>query len=192
MSGMRQAITAEGKRVVSCRKCKQDTYRLSRVCSSCQAKERKRYVRDATASRGDSVYDALAMLPEGRAKVALLWWSMNDELAVECASVFIDTKGSRTRLAKYRLKLHEWLELVALQKSQCAICQSATHPLALNIDHDHGTGVVRGLLCTPCNTGLGSLGVDNGAAGVERALAVLAYAQRAAEISRSTSRKKIS
>ena len=42
----------------------------------------------------------------------------------------------------------------------CAICQA--QPGVLQFDHDHMTGVFRGLLCHGCNTGLG-LFKDNAA-----------------------------
>ena len=50
----------------------------------------------------------------------------------------------------------------------CAICKSSAN---LHIDHDHGTGLFRGILCSRCNNGLGFLG-DN-ISGIEKALAYL-------------------
>ncbi|WP_083230265.1 endonuclease VII domain-containing protein [Curtobacterium sp. UCD-KPL2560] len=39
----------------------------------------------------------------------------------------------------------------------CAICGSTND---LRVDHDHKTGAVRGLLCSPCNVGIGWLQDD--------------------------------
>lgn len=42
--------------------------------------------------------------------------------------------------------------LFTKQDGQCAICdQSPTGKRPLNVDHDHDTGIARGLLCNPCN-----------------------------------------
>lgn len=43
------------------------------------------------------------------------------------------------------------------QNNKCAICWEDRK---LNIDHCHTTGVVRGLLCNVCNTGLGKVRED--------------------------------
>lgn len=42
------------------------------------------------------------------------------------------------------------------QGGRCAVCgkQQTQH---LHVDHDHASGVVRGLLCSDCNTALGHL-----------------------------------
>jgi len=41
------------------------------------------------------------------------------------------------------------------QGGGCAICGARPKSRRLNIDHEHGTGAVRGLLCPRCNRGLG-------------------------------------
>lgn len=59
---------------------------------------------------------------------------------------------------------HDWYEkTLADQGGGCAICGSKTsrgNRKYLHVDHDHATGKVRGLLCGPCNRGIGQLGDD--------------------------------
>jgi hypothetical protein len=43
------------------------------------------------------------------------------------------------------------------QGGVCAICKAKPTHRDLDLDHNHGTNVARGLLCTGCNTGLGNL-----------------------------------
>jgi len=45
---------------------------------------------------------------------------------------------------------------------KCAICGRRASEIGRPhaIDHDHGTGKVRGILCEPCNMGLGKFGDD--------------------------------
>lgn len=56
------------------------------------------------------------------------------------------------RLYQYRLTLDQFHALSEAQDFQCAICDSEE---PLTIDHDHASGKVRGLLCKPCNFGIG-------------------------------------
>lgn len=66
-------------------------------------------------------------------------------------------RNSRYRLI-YGIDLDEYERMLAVQGGVCAICdqpEKAKNRL-LCVDHDHQTGVVRGLLCTRCNTALGS------------------------------------
>lgn len=52
----------------------------------------------------------------------------------------------------YGLSPGEYAALLAAQDGRCAICQRATGKARrLAVDHDHDTGEVRGLLCSPCN-----------------------------------------
>ena len=58
------------------------------------------------------------------------------------------------------------------QDGKCAICATSTPGTTgvFAIDHDHKTGVVRGLLCRSCNVGIGNLGDDS-----ERLLRAVEY-----------------
>lgn len=55
---------------------------------------------------------------------------------------------------KYGLTVQQFEDLVKKQDGKCAICGQAK---PLNVDHNHETEIVRGLLCTRCNTTLGVL-----------------------------------
>ena len=68
----------------------------------------------------------------------------------------------RQILGRYKLTLEQYSEMLAKQDDACAICgdketgRNQHGPIALSVDHDHGTGQVRGLLCRRCNMLLGA------------------------------------
>lgn len=62
--------------------------------------------------------------------------------------------------ARRRVRAHgtDGTSLIAEQGGRCAICWTAFSMLRskyVHIDHDHRTGLVRGVLCAACNSGLG-------------------------------------
>lgn len=58
----------------------------------------------------------------------------------------------------YGIEAGEYERLYKAQGGKCAICQYATgQSKRLAVDHNHNTGVVRGLLCGPCNQFVGRL-----------------------------------
>jgi hypothetical protein len=64
-------------------------------------------------------------------------------------------------LAQYGLTPDDYDRLLTAQGERCAICQAydpGPDRHTFVVDHDHDTGRVRGLLCGPCNMGLGLLG----------------------------------
>jgi hypothetical protein len=77
-------------------------------------------------------------------------------------------RSPKRRAGRYGLTVAQLDALTIAQLGRCAICGVELH--AMQIDHNHETGVVRGLLCVTCNTGLGKLGDS-----VERLEAALAY-----------------
>ena len=64
-------------------------------------------------------------------------------------------------LRRYGLTLAEYDRLLATQDGLCAVCRLPESPgWELAVDHDHASGLVRGLLCRRCNVGLGLLRDD--------------------------------
>lgn len=63
----------------------------------------------------------------------------------------------------YEISEAEYKALYEAQGGRCAICQRATGAKRrLAVDHNHKTGLVRGLLCKPCNRyGLGMFARDD-------------------------------
>lgn len=56
----------------------------------------------------------------------------------------------------YGISLEQFNELLVKQDGRCAVCGEI--PERPNVDHDHKTKVVRGILCTNCNLMLGHAG----------------------------------
>ena len=55
----------------------------------------------------------------------------------------------------YGLTSEEYDALLVTQDGRCAICERGDERLC--VDHNHVTGVIRGLLCRKCNGGVGLL-----------------------------------
>lgn len=58
---------------------------------------------------------------------------------------------------RYGITLDEYETMLQRQNGVCAICKNGSL-CYLTVDHDHATGMVRGLLCKSCNTMLGLAG----------------------------------
>lgn len=62
---------------------------------------------------------------------------------------------------EYGITAKEYDIYLTAQNGACAICKTLyVSGKKLAVDHDHATGVVRGVLCTACNVGLGSFKDD--------------------------------
>jgi hypothetical protein len=80
------------------------------------------------------------------------------------AQIQRDSKRRRT----YGLSPADFDAILHRQNGLCAICRLVMD--RPSIDHDHSTGVVRGVLCQYCNVGLGNFRDDP-----QRLLAAIAY-----------------
>lgn len=75
--------------------------------------------------------------------------------------------AERYLMRAYGIRRSEYILLREQQNGQCAICHRENG--AICVDHDHGTGQVRGLLCDACNSALGVFGdcIEGLAAAIE-------------------------
>lgn len=121
----------------------------TKVCSTCT---QERLLCDFhTAKRNKDGYQGHCK--SCQAEKSKLWKQENHERA------YISNKAWELR-TKYGMSIEEYDELLALQDNKCACCQVRA-PVGtrrpFNVDHDHGTGRVRGILCPSCNSGIGHL-----------------------------------
>lgn len=58
-------------------------------------------------------------------------------------------------MSRFGFDIETYDEILDIQGGGCAICGQQDEDEYLHVDHDHETGRVRGLLCGPCNRGLG-------------------------------------
>ena len=67
-------------------------------------------------------------------------------------------RTSAMRKYRYGLTIEQYQNLINEQNSKCKLCDKDINDF--NIDHNHKTGKIRGILCNKCNTGLGMFNDD--------------------------------
>lgn len=67
-------------------------------------------------------------------------------------------KARRARLLRlYNITPEEYEIILAFQGGVCYICERPPGQTRLAVDHDHATGLTRGLVCWKCNSALAKL-----------------------------------
>jgi len=80
----------------------------------------------------------------------------NERNRASIKRLYGDTRHYHFR-QKYGIGLVEVEEMIRAQMGLCAVCR---HRPATQVDHDHVTGKVRGIVCLDCNAGMGALHDD--------------------------------
>lgn len=72
---------------------------------------------------------------------------------------YLQSRREYLMLTKYGLTVADFDALLASQGGACAICQGDRNGPGsrFHVDHNHTTNLVRGLLCSRCNTAIGLL-----------------------------------
>ncbi len=97
------------------------------------------------------------------------WWNEHPEMVaqyrqrrVRRSPQTVQAERERFNLKKYGLTPQAFADILEAQGGRCAICRSDKPggKGRFHVDHDHASGLVRGLLCNGCNVGLGHYGDD--------------------------------
>jgi hypothetical protein len=66
---------------------------------------------------------------------------------------------ARKLKALYGMTPEDYSDIMDAQQGRCGIChkEETLEGSTFNVDHDHETGIIRGILCGPCNRGIGLL-----------------------------------
>ena len=114
-----------------------------KVCAKCNIKkERSEFHKDSARADGITAYCKQCKLA-----INNKWRGYNPE----------EMKQSQRRTRRkreYGVTAEEYDQMLEDQENKCHICKSEIGYEAA-VDHDHLTGIVRGLLCRNCNVGLG-------------------------------------
>lgn len=78
----------------------------------------------------------------------------------------VENRATSLRV-NYGISVEDYERMLSEQEERCAICGRPETALGahgevkrLAVDHDHETGIVRGLLCARCNVGIGLMNHD--------------------------------
>lgn len=136
-----------------------------RYCQECrdEKRERRRVAALETSARwratnaerkkaaGRQYYKRTA---ERQREKARAWHHANKDRAHERSKAYRARVGSHNlHLTKYGITGAEYAAMLAAQNGTCAICSRTENGKRghFDVDHDHETGEIRGLLCNRCN-----------------------------------------
>jgi hypothetical protein len=96
-------------------------------------------------------------------KLTRAWGARNPDRVRETSTRAARKRWRQNRgLPAWGLTVSEYEELLAGQGGVCRICGKppSVGRYRFHLDHDHESGVVRGLVCNRCNSGMGFFGDD--------------------------------
>lgn len=131
-----------------CIECKQPvpskSYLKGWTCTPCRGKRTRRgKPKEETPKVVTRACKACGMLHSRRTKRRLSWY---------CGKT---CESAAKRVKHFDITPAQFIDLYEGQEGACGICGKRDELEYLDIDHDHRTDKVRGLLCRNCNIGLG-------------------------------------
>jgi hypothetical protein len=148
------ALAATERRKVPCPQCGLPMSRRSQLCVNCAAGARTalRDSRDASATRTCAKCGRTQPTEAFPKKGKTHHGSDRYSYCRPCTSEYQRVNKLRTI---FNLTEEDYEAMLAYQNGKCAICVRPPGKNRLAVDHEHATGLIRGLVCWSCNRGLG-------------------------------------
>lgn len=118
------------------------------MCRECHRENARQRIEQNPQAHRDQVKRSRRKHPEKHAERQKKWYQENRRKV-----------RNSVRDRRYGLAPGQFEKMLEAQQNQCASCREdfLDEP---NVDHDHTTGAVRGLLCGSCNRAAGQVGDD--------------------------------
>lgn len=78
----------------------------------------------------------------------------------ECSSCAADRRRASRLRSQFNISVEEYDQILDAQGGVCAVCKKPPTTKRLAVDHDHATGLIRGLVCWWCNKLIGAANDD--------------------------------
>ena len=105
----------------------------------------------------NQIYCPSCRVSVGREKQKRQYEKHRDKILVSRKRKYVKPDKATSARYRYRITAEEYAELMTPGRL-CEICGEL--PTVPHIDHDHASGLVRGILCFCCNVGIGHLKDD--------------------------------
>lgn len=128
-----------GKRFRVCQTCLDSSPAALRI-----ARARERLAECPEGKRWCSTCDEF--LPPGQFPTRI-----SQKVEHECSSCMAKRNASAHLARNFGITDEQYDAMLASQHGRCAICRNTPKKKRLHVDHDHKTGMIRGLLCSWCN-----------------------------------------
>jgi len=137
-----------------------------KICATCKKSKRESQFSRWKRARKSHLYAACRSCMK---QTRDYYRRHRQRILVSAAAYARTDRGKQVRKrARYKFEYgitpEDYERLVLQQNGGCAVCGASSAGErygVLQVDHDHRTGRVRGLLCTRCNTQLGILESEN-------------------------------
>lgn len=164
MSETRKCTLCQKRKSLSCFWFVASRNRYDTRCKTCDYKLKKQKRQEKSRARLQRLSTTFETCQNcGRQQPLTMFYgavarsTVDTTVCKECCDK-VERQRQQSYKRKYGISLRTYSDLLERQGNKCAICgtsEPGDRRRHFNVDHDHQTGKIRGLLCNNCNAMLG-------------------------------------